>query len=195
MNCEIRGRFMGSTFRIVAIGASAGGNVALRHILSYLSANFPAPIVYLNSHNAAEPGWLAQDSVLPAQWAKEGEALATGTIYVCPPGFFYRIQADDTIRLIKAHPDPATEARIDPFFQSVADGYGAKASAVVLSGDGKDGTVGVRALRAKRGMVLVQDPRSALHPEMPSAVLATGVVEHVLFTGAIAPFLNRLMPT
>jgi chemotaxis response regulator CheB len=183
---------MQSTFRIVAIGASTGGNVALRHILSHLSANFPVPIVYLNRHNSAEPGWLAQDSSLPAQWAKAGETLATGTIYVCPHGFSCRIQADDTIHLIKTQPSPSTEARIDPFFQSVAERYGRQASELVLSGEGGDGAAGVRILRAKHGTVLVQDPRSALHPEMPSAVLATGVVEHVLLTGAIAPFLNRL---
>jgi chemotaxis response regulator CheB len=179
--------------KIIAVGASTGGNVAMRHILTHLSASFTAPILYLNSHHPAEPAWLAQDSALPAQWVKDCEALAAQRVYVCPAGFFCRVEANDTIKLIPTDVSDDGQPRIDPFFESVAVHYGSDASAVVLSGKSADGAAGVLALRAKLGKVLVQDPASALHPELPSAALATGAVDHVLSVGAIAPFLSQLL--
>src|SRR5205823_12286144 len=82
---------------------------------------------------------------------------------------------------------------IDLLFTSVADAYGDRALAVVLSGTGTDGADGVRAIKAKGGTTIVQNPASAAYAGMPHAARATGCADHVLSLEHIGPTLVDLI--
>ena len=80
---------------------------------------------------------------------------------------------------------------IDLFFRSLAEDRQEKAVAVVLSGGGSDGALGIREIKARGGLVLVQDPATAEHGEMPQSAIATEMVDFVLPPGEMPEFLLR----
>jgi len=77
-------------------------------------------------------------------------------------------------------------------FESAADAYGDEAAAVVLTGANEDGTAGLREVKRRGGVALVQDPATAVRGEMPQAAIATGLADHVLPVEEIAARLNGL---
>ena len=78
-------------------------------------------------------------------------------------------------------------------FETVAENYGNKAVAAVLTGTGNDGSIGVSAIKSHGGMVIVQDPADAEHPGMPMAAIRTGCVDYVLPLDEIAQKLIQLV--
>jgi two-component system chemotaxis response regulator CheB len=77
-------------------------------------------------------------------------------------------------------------------FESAADAYGEATAAVVLTGANEDGCKGLRSVKQRGGVTIVQDPSTAVRREMPDAAIATGVVDEVLTVEAIARRINEL---
>src|SRR5215472_3144432 len=182
---------------IVAVAGSTGGSVAMGEVLARLPADFPAPILYLQHLTRSGHSRLAEllqcYTVLKVRWAKQGERISGGGVYVCPAGSFFLVQPDGTLTLF-----PITSLRdalhgADRFFASVAANYGQQAVALVLSGAGWDATEGVCAVHESNGKVLVQDEDSAFMWGMPKAAVATGCVDLVLPLHEIAPVLVSLV--
>jgi len=182
---------------IVAIAGSAGGLDAMCKILPCLPDDFPAPIVYLQHLSGSYNGSLAKvlqwHTTLNVRWARQGERLEAGVVYLCPPGGSSFVQPDGILTLAEPvttidHLHPA-----DNLFASVAASYAHRAVVIVLSGAGSDGSDGVSAVRASNGTVLVQQEASASQRSMPRAAVATGCVDFVLRLEDIAPVLLSLM--
>jgi hypothetical protein len=182
---------------IVAVAGSTGGSVAMGEVLARLPADFPAPILYLQHLTRSGHSHLAEllqcYTVLKVRWARQGERITGGGVYICPAGSFFLVQPDGTLTLF-----PITTLRdalygADRFFESVAATYGQRAVALVLSGAGWDATEGVCAVHQRSGTVLVQDEDSAFMWGMPKAAVATGCVDLVLPLHEIAPVLVNLV--
>src|SRR5215472_8300734 len=182
---------------LVAIAGSTGGSVAMREVLARLPADFPAPILYLQhlsrSHHSELAGLLQCYTVLQVRWAKPGERITSGVVYVCPAGSSFLVQADGTLTLVPITTQRETLHTADRFFASVAANYAQRAVAIVLSGAGWDATEGVCAVHERNGVVLVQDEDSAFMWGMPKAAVATGCVDLVLPLPEIAPVLVNLV--
>jgi two-component system chemotaxis response regulator CheB len=110
---------------IVAVAGSTGGGSAMRELLAPLTADFPAPILYLQRLNASHDRVLAEvlqsNTTLPERWAQSGDRLRAGVVYVCPPAHAFAVAADRTIALVSATTRRARQCAADRLFTSVAE--------------------------------------------------------------------------
>ncbi|MCC5635618.1 GAF domain-containing protein [Nostoc sp. CHAB 5844] len=186
-----------SNIAIVAIAASAGGVTAIRKVLSGLPANFPVPILCLQHLNPFDTNVLAQvlqlRTELTVRWAHHGEQLTAGVLYVCPPSHYFVVYANGTISLAPQASKNGWSQGVNHFFESVADSYADSALVIVMTGMGKGGAEGVRAVAQQHGIVLAQDQASCVAYGMPEAAINTGCVDRVVPCEAIAPLLVSLV--
>jgi two-component system chemotaxis response regulator CheB len=171
-------------FDIVAIASSAGGVTALSELLAELPSSFPSAILVVQhlspnyvSHLAEI---LARKAQLPVKPAENGEKSRPGTIYVAPPDQHLLISADRTLSLTQTELVHFLRPSADVLFKSIAAAYGKRAIAVVLTGTGTDGAMGVKAIHQTGGKVIVQDPQTAEFNAMPKNAIATGSVDFIL---------------
>jgi two-component system, chemotaxis family, protein-glutamate methylesterase/glutaminase len=159
---------------VIAIGASAGGIEALQRLMRELPEELPAAVCLVLHIPASSRSLLAEiinrQTPLPVRAAADGEPLRAGHVYVAPPDCHLRVNAG-RLRLDRGPKENGVRPAIDPLFRSVAEQYGARGIAVVLSGSLSDGAGGAAAVAAAGGAVLVQDPGDAVVPSMPEAAL------------------------
>ena len=187
---------MASAFDVVALGASAGGLNALTHVLAGLPPDFPAALVVVQHldprHRSLMADILARRCSVPVKEAVEGEYLERGRAYIAPPNRHLLVNPDHSLSLTQTELVHFVRPSADLMFESTAASYKERAIAVVLSGSGHDGAMGVRAIKKMGGTVIVQDLRNAEFTGMPEAALATGVADFVLPLDDIAPALAKL---
>lgn len=173
---------------VVGIGASAGGLQALKALLAGLPADAALAIV-VAQHGSADDrelfsSALAPFSPLPVVPVGEGVPLLPGRLHVAVGADLFGLRHD---RLhVRAPRAAERKGTIDSLFQALAEAYGRSAVAVVLSGTGSDGALGLEAVATAGGMALAQEPASAAHPEMPESAIATGCVDIVQPPGELA---------
>ena len=180
---------------IVLIGASAAGVQALQSFFNALPQRTGAAYVvvaHLDPTQRSEmPGVIAAHTRMPVVKIGEQQKLEADHVYVIPPD--HRLQVIDH-EITALHFDEARGERspIDLLFRSVAEQLG-DGFAVILSGAGSDGALGVRAVKEAGGIVLVQDPDEAEYSSMPRAAIASGVADFVLPVRELAQRLPDLI--
>jgi two-component system chemotaxis response regulator CheB len=184
-------------FDVVALAASAGGLRALTQVLHGLPASFPSAVVVVQHLDPRHPSMIAgilnRRSGLPVSEAINGERLEAGHVYVAPPDHHLLVNADGTISLTHTQLVHFVRPSADLLFESVAASYKERAIAVVLTGTGSDGAMGVRAIKKMGGTVVAQDAGSSEFNGMPDAAIQTGCVDHVLALPEISPALVTLV--
>ncbi|HEX9944686.1 MAG TPA: chemotaxis protein CheB [Thermoanaerobaculia bacterium] len=180
----------------MALAASAGGITALREVLSALPSDFPAPVLVVQHLDPRHRSWLAEIlghyTALAVCQAQGGELPMAGRVYLAPPDRHLLVGESGTLGLSEAARVQYVRPSADLLFTSLAEVWGVGAIAVVLTGTGRDGAEGVRAIKGHGGMVIVQDEASANFFGMPRAALRTGLVDRVLPLDRIAPALIEL---
>ncbi|MGB7947854.1 MAG: chemotaxis protein CheB [Candidatus Binatia bacterium] len=194
----IRPRVAGeSSFEVVAMAASAGGLRALSQILAALPASFAAAIVVVQHldprHRSLMADILSRRTALQVEEAREGTRLNVGTAYVAPPNRHLLVNRDGTLSLSQSELVHFVRPSADLLFESVAASYKERVIAVVLSGTGSDGSMGVKAIKKMGGTVIVQDEQSAEFYGMPGAAMQTGCVDFVSPLDEIAAALVTLV--
>jgi two-component system chemotaxis response regulator CheB len=183
------------TVDLVAIGASWGGLHAVGTVLGGLPADFPASIV-VAQHRGAEDGPLAEllagSGPLPVRDADDKDALVAGEVLVAPPDYHLLVDGDSVALSIDA-PVAFSRPSIDVLLTSAAASHGERTIGVVLTGANSDGAAGLRAIQARGGMAIVQDPDEAERSQMPRAALAACPGAQVRRLAAIAPTLRELV--
>jgi two-component system, chemotaxis family, protein-glutamate methylesterase/glutaminase len=187
----------GEAFAIVAIGASTGGIHALGQLLRALPAEFRLPILVTQHLPAAfMPYFAAQLAVLagrPAEVATDRMRIRPGRLVVAPGDAHLRCvglpDGSASIRLVTEAQASACLPSVDPMFASVAQVFGARALGVVLSGMGRDGAEGARALHAAGGCLYAQDRASSVVWGMPGAVAT--IADAVLPPDALGALVAR----
>ncbi|MBX3221131.1 MAG: chemotaxis protein CheB [Labilithrix sp.] len=173
---------------VVVMGTSAGGLRALERILGGLPAIFSIPIVAVQ-HRSRDSELFATVMrglvALPVREAEDKEELTAPGIYLAPPDYHLLLEPG---RLALSTDEPVSFSRpsIDVLFESAADAYGPGVLGVLLTGANHDGSRGCARIRAAGGVAIVQDPRTAESPEMPSAAIASGAADRVLALAEIA---------
>ena len=186
------------TVRAVVIGSSTGGPEALSHVLRALSAPLPVPVVVVQHmppvftrQLAARLDRLGPSTVVEAAG---GELLAPGTVYIAPGDQHLELVRSGTVVRTRLHQGPPVNycrPSVDVLFDSAAAAFGGDQLAVVLTGMGADGRVGVEKILAAGGRVIVQDEETSVVWGMPGAV-ATGPGAHaVLPLDDVAPAVVR----
>jgi two-component system chemotaxis response regulator CheB len=180
---------------VVGLAASAGGVETLRTVIGALPADFPGALLVVLHIPPTGRSLLApildRAGALPVDVARAGARLERGTVYVAPADRHLLVRRR-TIRLSDGPKENGARPAADPLFRSLAETWGTRAVAIVLSGALDDGSAGVIAVKRAGGTVIVQDPRDAVASGMPESALAATTPDHVVPAGEIAGLLVRL---
>jgi two-component system chemotaxis response regulator CheB len=184
---------------VVGVAASTGGPAALYRLLELLPPRLAVPVLVVqHMADGFTPGlakWLATATPLRVTLAEHGEPLAGGTIYVAPDGCHLGVSPKDRVDLGGSPPVAGFRPSASVLFASLAESYGARAGAVVLTGMGSDGLEGARALRNAGAWVLAQDAQSSAVFGMPRAVAEAGLATSVGTVEQLAYRLGRILPS
>lgn len=175
-------------FDVVAIGASTGGIHALSALLRAIPAAFDRPILITQHLPAAfSPYFAAQMAVLgnrPCDVAGDRMRLQPGRIVVAPgDAHMIGVSIAEGVGALRLSREPVANGNmpsVDPMFASLADIYGPRLLAIVLSGMGRDGLEGAGEVRRAGGTVVVQDEASSVIWGMPGAVAAAGYADAMM---------------
>lgn len=188
----------GGRLRAVVIGASAGGVELLHRILPQIPAAVPW-FVALVQHTRRGSHALLRDTLdracrLAVVEAEDGMRTAAGRLYLAPADYHLLIEPPGRLALSLDPPEHYCRPAIDPLFASAADCFADRLAGVILSGMGHDGAAGLRAIHARGGRCLVQEPASAAFPAMPEAALGAVPDAHRFtpdaFFATLAPMVN-----
>jgi two-component system chemotaxis response regulator CheB len=186
-----------AAYDIIAMAASAGGLSALSAVLGKIPEHFPAMIVVVQHldprHRSLMADILSRRTYLRVLEARDGLVLAPATVYIAPPDRHLLVNPDDSLSLTQSELVHFVRPSADLLFESVAASHKERAIAVVLTGTGSDGVMGVQAIKKMGGTVIAQDEKTAEFFGMPSAAIQSGSVDFILPLDEIAPALLTLV--
>ncbi len=186
-----------AAFDIVALASSAGGLNALSIMLAGMPADFPAAIVAVQHldrrHRSLMATILSRRTQLRVKEAEEGDQIMPGYVYIAPPDRHLLVNPNYTLALAQTELVHFVRPSADLLFESVAARYKDRAIAVVLTGSGSDGNMGVRAIKKMGGTVIAQDEATSDFFSMPNSAIQTGSVDFILPLDEIAPALFSLV--
>jgi two-component system chemotaxis response regulator CheB len=184
-------------FDIVAVAASAGGLAALTTMLGDLPRAFPASVLIVQHldprHRSLMADILSRRTPLSVVQAADGAPILPGIAYVAPPDHHLLVNPDHTLALTQTELVHFVRPSADLLFESVAAVYRERAIAVVLTGSGQDGAMGVRAIKKMGGTVVAQDEVTSEFFAMPYAAIDTGMVDFVLPIDEMAAAVRSLV--
>jgi PAS domain S-box-containing protein len=170
-------------FLAVGIGASAGGIQALKEFFERVPAESGmAYVVILHlspDHDSQLAQVLQSTARIPVTQVARRIRVEPNHVYVIPPNKNLEIK-DGHIDVLNVTSTEVRRAPVDIFFRTLAESHGARAVSVVLSGTGANGSMGMKRVKEKGGLCIVQDPQEAEYDDMPRHSLATNLVDYVL---------------
>lgn len=183
-------------FKVIVIGASAGGIEAVREILSGLKRPMLSSVVIV-LHIAAGPSSLlpeifSYDTEFLVKEAQPGMPLEKETIYIAPPDYHLSIESNETLSLSTEDPVNYSRPSIDVLFESAAHAYKSEVLAILLTGANSDGAHGAQVIKKFGGKLVVQDPKEAAFPTMPESALELIEPDKILLLSEIRTMLTKL---
>ncbi len=183
-------------YDIIAIGASAGGLRALSEVLSGLPSDLPVPILIVQHldprHKSLMAEILQRHCKIKVKEAVNDETIQNSIVYIAPPNK-HMLVSDGKIALTSSAFVHFTRPSIDLLFESVAADFGDRAIGVILTGTGKDGSMGIKAIKERGGTTIAQDEATSEHFGMPQAAISTGAIDFVLPLQDISPAIIALI--
>ena len=188
----------GRTPDVIAIGASTGGPQALFTVLALLPADIGVPI-FITQHMPSSFTSLLADhiskhSALACAEAVDGEPVKPGRVYLAPGDYHMVVAGTPAAPIIQINQDPPVNycrPSVDPMLDSLAALYGPAVLTVILTGMGKDGLAGCRAVVEGGGSVIAQDAETSVVWGMPGAVARAGLANQILPLDRIAPLIDQ----
>ncbi|HEX2962475.1 MAG: chemotaxis protein CheB [Bacteroidota bacterium] len=169
-------------FPVVGIGASAGGLEALEQFFTNVNQDSGMAFVVIQhldpNYKGMMPELLQRFTPMHVLQAKDGLRTKPNTVYVIPPNKSMSV-LNRTLHLFAPVEKRGLRLPIDYFFSSLADDLQEKSIGIVLSGMGSDGATGLRSIKEKGGIVLVQDPAAAKYSGMPRSAIEAVVADFV----------------
>lgn len=175
----------GKSYKLVAIGTSTGGPVALQQIITALPANFPLPIVLIQHMPAAFTGAFASRlnslAKIEVKEAADNDILRPGVAYLAPGGKQMLVDGNENQARLRVREDDSPritfKPSVDITFGTAAKVFNDKVLAIVLTGMGSDGREGSRLLKQSGSRIWAQDEASCVVYGMPQAVTAAGLTD------------------
>lgn len=181
-------------FPVVALGASAGGLDAFKKFFDAMPADSGMAFVLIQhldpNHESMMVDLLASHTPMKVQQASDGMQLERDHVYLIPPGTYLAVESG-FLSLVKAKERRGARMPLDYFLQALAQECGERAICAILSGAGTDGSLGLKAIKEKGGLVIVQDPAEAAFDGMPRSAINTGGADLVLMVAKIPEALLR----
>ncbi len=186
----------GMNSRVVALGASTGGPMALRHLLGGLSPTFPWPVLVVQhmtqGFSEGFVRWLNEAIPLTASLARHGEEILPGRVLVAPEGNHMEVRGGGVVVLSQEPPEHGVRPSVSRLFRSLSRVYGPEAVGVLLTGMGIDGAEELGLIRAGGGVTFAQDKESAVVWGMPGEAVRRDGATHVLSPQGVARVLVRM---
>lgn len=183
-------------YRVVGLGVSTGGPGVLTRILGTLPADFALGLLIVQHISegfmAGLVEWLRGEIRLPIRLARDGDPVEPGLALVAPEGAHLTVQRPGRARLRRALPVGGHRPSADVLLQSLAAVYGEAAIGILLTGMGRDGAEGLKAIRDAGGHTIVQDEGSCVVFGMPKAAIDLDAAQEVLPPASIAERLVQL---
>ncbi len=169
--------------KLVTVGSSTGGPKALVRIFSRIPAGFCLPVLTVQhiapSFAPGLVGWLNRESPMRVVLAEDRMQMNGGTIYVAPTEV-HMVVEKNLIRLTNSEPVHSCRPSVDVLFFSAAEYFGDVTVGVLLTGMGRDGAEGLKAIKDRGGKTLVQDQKSSAIFGMPKAAMEIGAADEVV---------------
>lgn len=188
--------------QIVAIGTSTGGPRALQEILTRLPGNLPCPVVIVQH---MPPGFtksladrLNSLSALAIKEAEENDVLAPGLAVIAPGDYHMTLERQGDKTHIRLNKEPAIGGHrpsVDPMMESVARIYGNRATGIILTGMGHDGSKGMKAIKQHNGYTIAEDQSTTVVFGMPKSAIELGIIDKVVPLPGIATEIVRRLQT
>jgi len=182
-------------FRLVVIGASAGGVGALSRVIQSLPPDLRAAVFIVLHISASGPSMLPEIlervGKLPVKHAVDGELIRPGQVYIAPPDHHLLIKPR-SVSVSRGPRENNARPAVDPLFRTAARTYGPWVIGLILSGGLDDGTLGLMDIKQLDGIALLQDPQEAMFPGMPNSAIENVRVDWVLQLDDLGPLLTRL---
>jgi two-component system chemotaxis response regulator CheB len=172
--------------KIIALGASTGGTEAIKAVVKSLPAETPAIVITQHLPAAFSESFVRHIDLITAMTAcipKDGQSVETGHIYLAPGDKHMMIKKEGNGYIIKLHdgePVNRHKPAVDVMFSSVANSAGANAIAVLLTGMGADGAVGMKEMHDAGAKTVIQDESSSVVWGMPGAAFKLGCTDFVV---------------
>ena len=183
----------GKVHSAVVIGCSAGGSAALEQILPALPAGYSLPVIVVQHLHPLQTGtaltYFCKGCDLLLKDAEDKEPIQPGTVYFAPANYHLMVEDEHIFSLSVDEKVNYTRPSIDVLFESASDVYGPALIGIILSGGNQDGSAGLRTIKMRGGIAVVQDPESAEVPFMPEAAMAAVEVDYVLTPEKIGEYL------
>ena len=180
----------------IVVGASAGGVEALLSLLGPLREGYVLPIIVVLHLPEERRSHLAEvfsrRLMLPVEEATDNQDIMPGTVYFATPGYHLSVEQDRSLSLSLEDRVHHSRPAIDYLFESAADVYGESLAAVLLTGANHDGARGLKQVKQRGGLTIVQDPKDAQVATMPLAALKLQQPDHVLPIHGIGRLLVEL---
>ena len=171
-------------YQAVVGGVSAGGLDALKSLLAVIPKDFALALAIVQHRRPEQDdflaGHLSKACRLPVKEAEDKEAVIGGMVYLAPANYHLLIESDKTFSLSTDEKVNFSRPSIDVLFETAAEAYGSRLIGVILTGASRDGATGLRRIKEKDGLAIVQDPQTAEYPAMPLAALQETEVDHML---------------
>jgi len=176
--------------KIVAIVASTGGPQALLKIFQRLPEDFPCGIVVVqhitSGFLSGLVDWLAKECKIRVKIGEDSEEIRPGVAYIAPDNFHMRVKEGGKISLSDEPANNGHRPSGDILLESVAKTYGKGSVAAILTGMGRDGAMGMEAIKQSQGVTIAQNEKSSVVFGMPSAAIEMKVIDKVLPLDKIA---------
>ncbi|WDD96808.1 chemotaxis protein CheB [Thalassomonas actiniarum] len=184
-------------YHMLVIGASAGGLNALGVVLGRLPGSFPAPVLVVQHQgvgNDSEYLALLLDSMtaLRVREARAGEVPLPGSVYISPAGYHLQLELSGKLSLSVDLPVNFSIPSIDVLFDTAADALGTNLAALILTGASSDGSMGLKNIKGRGGLTLVQSPQTAQAPQMPEHAIANARPDFIVPLQDIGALLCRI---
>lgn len=184
------------TLPVIGITASAGGLKALSTLVEALNPALNAGILILQHMSPDHPSQLAHilagRTRLPVKEAGRNDRVRRGLILTAPPGRHLLVNPRGFISFSHLPPVNFVRPAADRLFESLAESFGSRSIAVILTGTGHDGASGAQLIKQAGGFVIVQDEATSEFFGMPGAAIQAGQVDRILPLEEIAPALDAL---
>lgn len=183
-------------YELIVVGTSWGGLDAVSRLLDGLHDDVRQPIV-VAQHRSADSEEDALVLLLGRHTRRtvcdpdDKTALEPGHVYLGPPDYHVLVE-DGHVALSTDAPVQFARPSIDVLFESAADAYGERAIGIVLTGANRDGADGLRRIKERGGVAIVQDPQTSLRRTMPDAAIAATEADAILPLDEIPKFLYGL---
>jgi two-component system chemotaxis response regulator CheB len=179
---------------ILLLGGSAGAFKIVFAAVRLLQPGFNKAVLIVLHRNKTNTGemekTLAQNTGLPLKEVSDKHTIERNAIYVAPAGYHTLVEKNGVFGMDVSDPVLYSKPSIDVTFESAADSYRDKCTAILLSGANADGTWGLLSLKQAGSLTIVQDPAEAEMPEMPIAAINASAAEYILTTRQIFNLLK-----